>query len=111
NYLSNAIKYTDGNKKVSVSLKKDRHSFVFKVCNDCNRITFSDEVWETFIKGDGSRHSNGSSSGMGLPICKKIFYLHSFKYGYNKVKDGVEFYFGNKSEPKKIREFIFKYIA
>ena len=111
NYLSNAIKYTDGNKKVSVSLKKDRHSFVFKVCNDCNRITFSDEVWETFTKGDESRHSNGSSSGMGLPICKKIFDLHSFKYGYNKVKDGVEFYFGNKSKPKKIREFIFKYIA
>ncbi len=111
NYLSNAIKYTDGDKKISVSLKKDRHSFVFKVCNDCNRITFSDEVWETFAKGDESRHSNGSSSGMGLPICKKIFDLHSFKYGYNKVKDGVEFYFGNKSEPKKIREFIFKYIA
>ena len=110
NYLSNAIKYTDGNKKVSVSLKKDRHNFIFKVCNDCNRITFSDEVWETFTKADESRHSNGSSSGMGLPICKKIFNLHSFKYGYNKVKDGVEFYFANKSEPKKIREFIIKHI-
>ncbi|MBR2869013.1 MAG: sensor histidine kinase, partial [Clostridia bacterium] len=101
NYLSNAIKYTDGNKKVSVSLKKDRHSFVFKVCNDCNRITFSDEVWETFTKGDESRHSNGGSSGMGLPICQKIFALHSFKYGYNKVKNGVMFYFSGKIEPKK----------
>ena len=101
NYLSNAIKYTDGDKKISVSLKKDRHNFVFKVCNNCGRIAFSDDVWETFTKGDESRHRNGNSTGMGLPICKRIFYLHSIKYGYNKLKNGIEFYFSGKSKQKK----------
>lgn len=101
NYLSNAVKYADGEKNISVSLKKDGHDFSFRVYNDCKNKTISNDVWDTFIKGDESRHSNGNSTGMGLPICKRIFYLHSVKYGYNKLKNGIEFYFSGKSKQKK----------
>ena len=70
-----------------------------------------EELWWTRQEGvDVCLGTESRKSEMGLPICKKIFNLHSFKYGYNKVKDGVEFYFANKSEPKKIREFIIKHI-
>lgn len=101
NYLSNAVKYADGEKRISVSLKKEGHSFCFKVYNDCINKALTDSVWDTFTKGDESRHSNGSSTGMGLPVCKRIFELHSYKYGYNKALNGVTFYFSGKCEAKK----------
>lgn len=101
NYLSNAVKYADGEKRISVSLKKEGHSFCFKVYNDCINKALTDTVWDTFTKGDESRHSNGSSTGMGLPVCKRIFELHSYKYGYNKALNGVTFYFSGRYETKK----------
>ncbi|MBQ3045178.1 MAG: HAMP domain-containing histidine kinase [Clostridia bacterium] len=97
NYLSNAIKYAAGEKSVSVSLKKDGLDFVFSVYNDCDGIDNSDDVWEVLTKGDKARSSDRNSGGMGLPICKRIFELHSFRYYYKNEKDGVTFVFKGKT--------------
>ena len=97
NYLSNAIKYSGNKNPVKVFLKKEKNIFKFTVYNDCNKILLSDEIWDVFSKGDASRHSDGSSTGMGLPICKRIFGLHSFNYGYNLAGNGVIFYFKGKA--------------
>ncbi len=97
NYLSNAVKYATGEKKAKVTLKREKSFFRFTVYNDCGGVSYSDNVWEVFAKADASRTSDGSSTGMGLPICKRIFDLHSFSYNYRNVKGGVVFSFSGKA--------------
>lgn len=97
NYLSNAIKYASGEKNATVALKKEKNGFKFSVYNDCGGISDSDNIWDVFAKADASRTSDGASTGMGLPICKRIFDLHSFSFGHYNFKSGVVFYFKGKS--------------
>ena len=97
NYLSNAVKYATGEKKARVTLKKEKSVFRFAVYNDCGGISYSDNVWEIFAKADSSRTSDGASTGMGLPICKRIFDLHSFSFSHYNVKNGVIFYFSGNT--------------
>lgn len=97
NYLSNAIKYSSGEKNVTVTLKKEKTGFKFSAYNDCGGISHTDNVWDVFAKADASRTSDGASTGMGLPICKRIFDLHSFSFGHYNFKNGVVFYFKGKS--------------
>lgn len=97
NYLSNAIKYASGEKNARVTLKKEKSGFKFSIYNDCGGISHTDNVWDVFAKADASRTSDGSSTGMGLPICRRIFDLHSFSFGHYNFKNGVIFYFGGKA--------------
>ncbi len=89
NYLSNAIKYSVGDKKVEVNLFKNKSTFTLAVINpaDKNSVDIANEAWDELSRGDKSRQRQGTSIGMGLPICKKIFELHSFR-GYCKYHDG-----------------------
>ncbi len=88
NYLSNAIKHTDT--KVHIKLDKQH----FSVFNEGGNISVEDKdsLFEVFTKADKARENNGST-GMGLAICKQILELHKFKYGFNNLNNGVEFYF------------------
>lgn len=89
NYLSNAIKYCIQDKKVEVKLSKHRNVFTLEVINSAEResVQAAQQSWSEFAKGDKSRQRSGASIGMGLPICKKIFELHSFR-GYCKYNEG-----------------------
>ncbi|MBQ4266598.1 MAG: HAMP domain-containing histidine kinase, partial [Clostridia bacterium] len=94
NYLSNAIKYATGEKKVTVKLEKDRFS-VYNTSEGISRET-ADSMWDILSRDNKARTKDGSSTGMGLPICAEIFKAHGYEYGYRNVKDGVEFYFAAK---------------
>lgn len=96
NYLSNAIKYANGEKRATVTLKKEKNGFELFVFNNCDGIPYSTNVWDLLTRADNSRNSESNSTGMGLPICKRIFELHSFDYGNYNVKNGVKFYFKGK---------------
>ena len=89
NYLSNAVKYSAGDKNVQVNLLEKNGNFTLAVINTANEydVKNAEESWSEFSRGDESRQRKGKSIGMGLPICKKIFELHSFK-GYCKYNEG-----------------------
>lgn len=93
NYLSNAVKYATGEKKIKVSLYKTKNEFNLEVFNTGIPIDEKNatDIWGIFEREDVSRTRDGNSTGMGLPICKRIFDLHGFRGEYNAKDDGVEF--------------------
>ncbi len=89
NYLSNAVKYCIDDKKVEVKLSEHHNIFTLEVVNsaEIESVKAAKEAWSEFSRGDKSRQRSGTSIGMGLAICKKIFELHSFR-GYCKYNEG-----------------------
>ena len=98
NYLSNALKYAVGDKKVNVSLSGNKTTFTLEVMNPAEKGSAKNaaDIWSEFGKADKSRQRKGASVGMGLPICKKIFDLHGFE-AYSIYKD-ENIIFGFKSK-------------
>lgn len=97
NYFSNAVKYAKGEKKISVRLDANAKEFVFEVYNDGDAIPCTEDIWGILTKGDSARTSSGDSSGMGLPINKRIFELHGFGCSYTNKRGGVSFFFKGKT--------------
>lgn len=97
NYFSNAVKYAKGEKKISVKLEANAKEFVFEVYNDGDAIPYTEDIWGILTKGDSARTSSGDSSGMGLPISKRIFELHGFGCSYTNKRGGVSFFFKGKT--------------
>ena len=93
NYLSNAVKYTTGEKKISVTLKAEKDSFTLEVFNTCEPIKkeTAENIWNLFERQDTSRTRDGSSTGMGLPICKRIFECHGYTYSCKNDGSGIIF--------------------
>ena len=93
NYISNAVKYTPNGKNLKVSYDKYKGFIVF---NEGSHIDEADKnkIWEVFNRSVGDEVIE--SSGMGLAVCKKILDAHKFKYGFNNLATGVEFYFKTK---------------
>lgn len=95
NYLSNSVKYATGEKNITVTLKKDSRGFIFCVYNDFDGEMPSADMWNIFTRADKARNSTDNSTGMGLPVNKKIFELHNYRYFHKKTKDGIVFSFQN----------------
>lgn len=94
NFISNAVKFTPEGGTVTITTQKSRRKVVLSVHNTGSHIADEDKahIWEELYRGDKARQRQGST-GMGLAICRKIFELHSFKYGFENTEDGVRFYF------------------
>lgn len=93
NYLSNAVKYTTGEKKITVTLKREKNCFILEVFNTCEPLSTEtvENIWELLERRDISRTRDGSSTGMGLPICKRIFECHSYSFYCKNTNNGVVF--------------------
>ena len=79
NLVSNALKYA--NSKIWISIAK-RNNIIIEVSDDGRGIADDEKVyiWDRFYKVDKSRSiSEDNSSGLGLPISKKIVELHGGK--------------------------------
>lgn len=76
NLLENAKKYSTPNTEITMEIKRKENSVMLTLSNETNVIIEQDfdQLFERFYKGDKSRSSN-TSTGLGLPIVKKIIEL------------------------------------
>jgi signal transduction histidine kinase len=78
NLFDNASKYAKENTTVTISASSNPNGLIIKMTNkisDKNKIQV-DYLFERFYKGDLSRSDDSESSGLGLPIVKRIVELH-----------------------------------
>ncbi|WP_243864543.1 sensor histidine kinase [Paenibacillus castaneae] len=71
--FDNAIKYSDSNGGIEITLKKSRHQVVFSITNTSMGISKEhlSKIFDRFYRPDPSRTYDGSY-GLGLPIAKAI---------------------------------------
>ncbi len=72
--LENAIKYSDINGTITVSLTKSGHSVICSVKNSGKGIAKEDlpRIFDRFYRADKSRSEDSGSYGLGLSIAKAI---------------------------------------
>ncbi|MBK0381841.1 GAF domain-containing sensor histidine kinase [Pedobacter sp. SD-b] len=89
NVISNAIKFSPFNKKVTVDLELVKNNFVIKVIDEGPGITAADQekLFDKFNKLKNKPTNSESSSGLGLFIVKEL--LKNLK-GDIKVKSKVD---------------------
>lgn len=72
NLIGNAIKFTEENGEIHISLQREENYFLFSVSD--NGVGISDEdkekIFNPFFTGDKSHNKEGS--GLGLPLTKSI---------------------------------------
>lgn len=96
NYLSNALKYSDDNTKITVRIRNYEDKVRLEVSDQGNGI--SEEalpfIWDRYYKVDKNFNRSVNSSGLGLAIAKAILEAHKAKYGVeSKLKEGSTFWF------------------
>mgnify|MGYP002869721306 CR=1 FL=1 len=96
NYLNNAIKNIDGERKINISIEeKENHIVRVNVENTGKNISEEDlsRIWVRFYKVDNSRTRSAGGSGIGLSLVRAIMTQHGNEYGVNNTEDGVNFWF------------------
>ncbi|MEG1742883.1 MAG: HAMP domain-containing sensor histidine kinase [Clostridia bacterium] len=77
NLMNNICKYSQPSTRVYLDLKtEDNFAYItFKNISSCSLNISSDELLERFVRGDSSRHTEGS--GLGLSIAKSLTTLQN----------------------------------
>jgi len=80
NLIGNSVKYSPNGGNITIDAKDDGKFVVVSVKDEGTGITSEqlDHIFEEFYKVDESRH-DFNSSGLGLPICKRIVEKHGGK--------------------------------
>ena len=96
NFLSNAIKHSNDNGEISISITDSEEKVRFEVTDNGDGI--SEEalpyVWDRYYKIDKKFKRNENSTGLGLAIAKAILEGHKAVYGVeSKLGEGSTFYF------------------
>lgn len=79
--IDNAMKYSDDNGKIAISLKSNGKGRVITVTNSVEKIERGkhDELFERFYRADSSRNSQTGGHGIGLSVVKAIANAHKGK--------------------------------
>lgn len=96
NYMSNAIHYVLGEKKIiKISIEKTDSKVCVSVFNTGNPIPEDSLplLWTKFYKVDKARTREYGGSGVGLSIVKAALDSLNQKYGVTNYENGVAFWF------------------
>lgn len=95
NFMSNAIHYADGEKRIIVSVLEKEETVRISVFNTGPQIPEKDleHIWTKFYKVDKARTREYGGSGIGLSIVKAIMDSFHRQCGVENQTDGVEFWF------------------
>ena len=95
NYLSNAIHYAQGEKRIDITCVQKDDKVRVSVFNTGKPIPEEDvdNIWIKFYKVDKARTREYGGSGIGLSIVKAIMESMNQKYGVINYENGVRFWF------------------
>lgn len=95
NYLTNAIKYCTGEKKVRVWAEAIGDNVRVSVFNTGEPIDedVMENMWKSFYMADKARVRENGSQGLGLSIVAAIIGAHNHRYGAYNTDGGVVFWF------------------
>ncbi len=95
NYLTNAIHYVGGDKRIEVGWAEKDGQVRVSVFNSGDGIPESSlpRVWESFYKVDASRTRTYGGTGLGLHIVQSVLHTHGGTCGVDNVPGGVTFWF------------------
>ena len=94
NYLSNAIHYAQGEKRIRIFYTYRQDVLRVSVFNTGEKIPEDalPRVWDKFYKVDKARTREYGGSGIGLSIVKAIMESHHRACGVKNHENGVEFW-------------------
>lgn len=95
NYISNAIHYATGEKRIDISVIPQENTVRVEVFNTGNPIPEEEllHIWDKFYKVDKARTREYGGNGIGLSIVKAIMDSFHQKCGVDNEEDGVRFWF------------------
>jgi len=98
NYISNASRYGDSQKKIIIRARAHKESIRITVFNTGRHIDPAklSSLWSGFFKLDDARTRVPDSYGLGLSVVKAIQDAAGMGCGARNVKGGVEFWFDVK---------------
>ncbi len=93
NLISNAVKYTENNGAVTVSVTDEGECYCLSLENQCEPIPEKElrKLFEPFYTRNYSRSRNKSGTGLGLYIVKRNLESLQLPYKLENTKSGVKF--------------------
>ena len=95
NYISNAIHYASGEKRIEISVAHGEETVRVEVFNTGEHIPESEleHIWDKFYKVDKARTREYGGNGIGLSIVKAIMDSFHRQCGVSNEESGVKFWF------------------
>ena len=96
NYLSNALKYSGDNTRITVRIRDYEDRVRLEVIDQGSGIPQESlpYIWDRYYKVDKNFNRSAASSGLGLAIAKAILEAHRAQYGVeSKLGEGSTFWF------------------
>ena len=91
--IDNALKYSDENGDIKVTLKKVKNKAVFTCENPCRNFDSEDipHLFDRFYRGDKAHSNETEGFGLGLSIAKETMELHHGEIKVEYIEGNVRF--------------------
>lgn len=95
NLISNAIKYSPGGGRITLSVNCESDGCKISTTNSGVNITKeeAERIFQRYYRNEKSRNRLTGGHGLGLSIVKNILELHGFEYGTKCEEDNLTVYF------------------